>query len=254
MVCLPFLRSRSVLPITPQAGYALKGGPSKLPELVRKCLLLAVPPFLVGSLSRALDQGARVIPSPTTVRRNEFIFDLALLQYRRLTFRIGMRRYMLIDSSPGCNHDWVWVIVHEIKDDDLVPVAIACAKLNELIGAFMESLAAKKEIFDWTQHVRAVPSDWVEACKVLLKVEEYIYPPGSVTTGHRSTVHKAGVMAHVFHLDTPQEEDLDEYCKTFQTSTSDMGIEMGAGDIEVEEASRGRLKGGCSLDWRHFEF
>ena len=226
-----------------KAGYALKGGPGKLLELMRKALLVSVPPFLVGNLMKSLESNSTIIPSATTLRRNEFCIDLALLQYRRMSFVLDMRRYLMCDSSPVGDHDWLWAIVHEIANAVLVDTVKACHAMAALVESYLDDLKRQERKFDWREHVLSVPPHWQELCKTLLNVHEYVYAPGPVTSGHRSNAHKAGVLAHFFHLDVPVDVQLSDYTDTFETNTIDMGIELGTGALDLEQA-------GSVLAWR----
>lgn len=226
-----------------KTGYSLKGGPNKLLDLLRNAMTLTVPSFLLGSLLRSLEEGGRTIPSATTMRRNEFCVDMALIIWRHLTYKPQVRRFLMVDASPVADYDWLWAIMYEILRTDLVQTARACLELAGHIDVFMTGLERKKINFDWKIHVRNVPDSWRLLCTSIAALREYVFPPATVTSGHRSEVHKASTLAHMFHLDCPRGEDLSTYMDSIQTNTTDMGVELATGDVELEQVCKAIMEG-----------
>ena len=214
-----------------QAAYALKGGPGKLLDLVRKAVLLAAPPFLSGTLLLALDQ-PHAVPSASTLRRNELCVDLALSRWRHMTYRRLVKRFLMMDSSPVADRDWLWVIVFEILQSSVVKTVRAVHELADLVDEYMSELKSRGETFDWRKH--EVPRAWATLLLELLEFHEYIYPPATVTSGQRGTAHKAAALAHIWSIDCPLGEDLQEYSDTFEVTTIDFGVEMSAPGLNIQ--------------------
>lgn len=65
----------------------LKGGPPKLGEAIRKALTLAVPEFISRTLGGNSQLEDLAVPSASTVRRSQFVLDVAQVLMRTLCVR-----------------------------------------------------------------------------------------------------------------------------------------------------------------------
>ena len=227
-----------------RVAHMVRGGASKLAGVVKHTLSLIAPAFLVGPLMRGLQQDEAkmtVLPGASTIRRNELALDISLTLWRKRTYQKEVCRFAWSDSSPMANYDWVWCQVHEVPRCKLVSTCKAAHELIHTIQAYVMQLqkdgseiGLDDDAMPSLSSIFEVPPHWVPLLQELLNISEYIYPPSSMTSGHRGLVHNVSSLVYQFWFDKPTEVSLEEYTDTFECHTSDFGVDTGASELELQ--------------------
>ena len=139
-----------VLLQTIHLATGLKGGAKTVHAIIGKSLATALPSCFqaefLHSVSKAgdefianeLSEGLR-LPSETVTRRYEFSVDLAIAKVtrKRAARMSAVLKFMLADSSPVGNCDWLWSLYYEIERCRMVQVNTACNNLAVSIKAYV---------------------------------------------------------------------------------------------------------------------
>ena len=236
-------------------AWRLKGGAGMLPSIVHKSISLIAADS--GDIySHLLEQAhpdriiRRKLPSASTVTRHRLTIDLTLvhlhaqlyqkqLQEQRRSWRTGEQpphhragpvpdgtaRYGLIDSSPAKCGDFLWCQHAEIALADIVDVANAMFELVRLL--------APPE--DEGQRLDFFPPEAAEPLlEKLLRVRNHIHPPAAVTSGMRALPHKVSALVWSWSLQVADVAALESFCNSFQSMTSDSGVELGVADFRAQ--------------------
>ena len=221
----------------------LRGGANKLASALKQALMVVAPRFLVGALCSGLESIEKgkslVVPSASTVSRNEIALDASLILLRREQYRKDMARWMWSDSSEVAGHDWFWTQFHELPQSELVKTFRAANDLalaTRKYAAEAEARAAEDgpdAVVLEDAHDVALQG-WAPMLRQLRQIQEHICAPAAMTSGQKGLAHKAGAFLHQVHLELPSDVPLTEFCTTLKSHTSDMGIEMSLPDFSVE--------------------
>lgn len=128
----------------------LKGGAKTVHAIIGKSSATALPSCLqaefLHSVSKAGDEfkfnelsdGLR-LPSETITRRYEFSVDRAIAKVtrKRAARMSAVLKFMLADSSPVGDCDWLWSLYYEIERCRMVEVNTACNNLVVAIKAYV---------------------------------------------------------------------------------------------------------------------
>jgi len=225
----------------------LKGGVEKVEASLLVAIGLVAPPAIVGTLCRSFASNPvdhdnapiiynNKVASATTIHRNSFSVDLAMMRDRRINYSLDWVRYLWSDSSPQAEYDWLWSQIHEIHINVIVETFHAANRLQLMITLFVEQQQVAHNA-DTSGHI--APSlepleCWRSLLQTLKNIKEHIYHPTAVASGQRGLPHKIAAELHQWHFDVPVAVSLNAHADTFECHTSDMGIEISMPDFEVD--------------------
>ena len=224
-----------------QVSAFLKGGASKLKDVVQRAVGLVAPASVAGTLCRSFAGDAdrqrkkcAALPSASSISRNHLSLDLALIMMRRRRSVVGTVRYLWNDSSPMGGHDWLWCQVHEIAQEQLVPTCRRFFELADMIESYVDGLTAGRDGGDTTSEIELEPLEqWVGPLQQLLEIREYIYPPVSLAMGHTAVAHKASALVHLWVMELLPGTPLTDMANSICSHTSDFGVEHSLPDFAV---------------------
>ena len=145
-------------------------------------------------------------------------------------------RFALCDSSPSNAGDFLWCHHKEVDIDKVIEVV---ASLNEVI--LLSSLAAAEENESDADFV-AEPSERVRShLKQLLHIADHAHPPTGVTSGMRSLPHNIAAISWAWSLQLVTLRDFQLWRNTFQSMTTDSGVELGIADFYINSTNIGQL-------------
>lgn len=224
-----------------RASHFLIGGAAALRRASRHQALAIASPLLAPCFADAADSA--VVPSSSAMQRYELALDVAfmLLQQKSNSRAADVVRFGWADSSPQGGHNWLWIQSVSIRRDSLVQVWNAFLQLATAVQ--LEADKAKRqgaEEDDDILHdpldapVREAHPDWVPLLDTIRSgIEEHIHPPVDLTSGFEGLAHKAAGCAWSFALEVAGLRDLRRVCRSFQSFTSDLGVESGLSDFNA---------------------
>lgn len=221
----------------------LKGGPSRLEEVIPRCLAMELPPDLRGVFLQGKNQLVSKTPSPSLLRRYMFSLDVALtLLERDRSISCKATSYLKwdwSDSSPMGGYDWLWFQHHEIKTSDLLPVFNAVTSLGNAIQDHCDRRAATELPTNLGECDQAHPhglqherssGDPLEEWRPWLatirsSIREHIYMPGALASGHRGLHDKVAAELFKWYLQTHSSVSMTTVAQTHLAQTGDMGLD-----------------------------
>ena len=214
----------------------IKGGSSRLVDMVTHAVKLVAPTALVGTLlntNMCIDDsndesGDLNLPSPSNICRHQLSLDLAMVEDRRLRYMPDVLRYGWIDSSPVGGKDWLWHQVHEVPTSSIVDIFFAANALELKAKSYVSEQALSEASFPY--NMTPLP-EWTGYLQLLQNIKEHIFTPAATSSGHRGTAHKAAVMVHQWHLDVPTEIPLQDYADSYAGMCLDFGTEESVPDF-----------------------
>ena len=223
--------------------WTLRGGAKSLKLALERAIRLVAPSVLVGPLLRGFaedkdtahssdDENTHsVVPSKTTINRNEFSLDIAMILWRRRKYLEDgpCARYLWTDASPVAGYNWFWAQIHEIPVSRLVSVWKSANTLALAAHDFAMHVNLSDE-----DAIMARPADWIPDLENLKLISEHIFAPTTLGSGHTSGANKVGCMLHQWNLELPPSVALRDHSCTFVSHTSDMGVEMSSTHFSVE--------------------
>ena len=111
------------------------------------------------------------------LERAAFALDVALCLYRRITHLAGVVRWLVTDSSPGKQHDWLWARAKELDRSEFIATCQAASELTLSVRAYARGL--ERQLHHANPHERqalvyAPKQTWSAWLKQLLNLREHI--------------------------------------------------------------------------------
>lgn len=143
--------------------------------------------------------------------------------------------YLMQDSSPLCNYDWLMTRGKEISRRVIIDVAKSFLELIRLIKIFVAEHTDVDGNIE--ESLGMEPEDaWRPHLQKLTNLNEHTYTPANLSAGCRNVAHENSATSWQIHLDIPSGIPLDSRLANVMSMTSDMGSEMGGPQFRVHKA------------------
>ena len=179
-------------------------------------------------MQSALSERGAQLPSAPTISRARFLIDVSWMLVRRDALLQGgaadYLRYMLVDSSPHGQHDWLLCEYYAIYKDDITRLASAVDML---------ALGCELDLAEPEEEVELSPERIEElSLFVMSAVHHHILPPAGLGTKHCALHHKVHALCHQMALELPGGDACggavaETFWRSFRGLTTDQGTELG---------------------------
>ena len=190
---------------------------AEMTSTIKHCVNVVVPPALRPAVELSMD--ARALPSKESIRQAQMSIDAAMCLMGRQA-RVFEERavYMWWDATPH-GQDWLLSQIHSVRNDSLCSVyKAACALMMATRGqpTVSSSPACKQNAELVTRQI---------SCHTMI--------PVALGLRSSSLAHKVAALFHALLMETGSLEGIREYCKHVVSITTDLGTEVGIGDMHA---------------------
>ena len=214
------------------ASRSLKSAGSLNKELLKKMVDLLPAGLRDLALEALANENFHL---PRWDSRLVLVVDVALMLFRRRTFRAQAARFILADSSPQAGHDWLICKVRCIDASRLKVVFEAISALaHDAKRAADENMAFEDDDEPCLAHERLDRAAMFDILKRALEVSTL--PPLALGLGRTTLTDKICTLLFGVFLDHGFEY-LEEFLDSIISITTDMGTELGMGDYQCEAAT-----------------